>query len=229
MIGNARILTAPAVQSHLPKLIFLFCMKMRETKWKMSMIPFSSWPKYIFALFSMSPFLFEIRIWHIQKFSNDFCECCSMVACQCLLVAWGDPLPPVGILLSSGTSLKGCVLVLQCINLPLSFQLSFQFMKPFSWILPWRTNSLVGKRALWWFRHFLSVWARGGCSFPSGGLCSFKGEDSFLPPQGHSWYCYMPLFLLVSYLAPELLWLYWGKGFRESVAASAVKGIIFLL
>lgn len=129
----------------------------------------------------MSPLLFAVQVWHVQKFSNDFCECCSVVACRCSLVAEGSPPPPVGTFLSSGISLKGCVLVLQRINLPLAFQLSFQFRKPFSWILPWRTNSLVRKRALWWFRRFFSVWARGAAVSLLGGLCSFKGEG-FLPP-----------------------------------------------
>lgn len=140
-----------------------------------------SWPKYIFDLFSMSPFSFEIQVWHVQKFPNYFCECCSVVACKCCWWHEVTRLHPVGILLSSGTSFKGCLLVLQCMKLPLSFQLSFQFMKLFSLILPWRTNSLVGKKGALSIQTFLFCLGQGGCIFPSGDLCSFK-DEGFPPP-----------------------------------------------
>lgn len=156
-------------------------------------------------------------------FSSDFCKCCSMVPWQYSLVAWGGPLLLVGILLNSDGAFA-CPAVQK--SAPV-FGIVFPVHKVF-FINSALRDKLPCGRALWSFRHFLSVWA-GGLQIPFLGVCAnSRLRDSPLPLVSLLT-CYMPLFLLMSHLALELLWLYWGKGFGKSVLSSAIKGIISLL
>lgn len=67
---------------------------------KISMIPFYLDLKVYFIHLSCLLFYLKFES-DVQKFSNYFCKCCSVVAWQCSLVAWGGLLPLVGILLIS--------------------------------------------------------------------------------------------------------------------------------
>lgn len=94
-------LAAPALQSLLVRFVVLLYLKMHETKWKkIGMIPFYLDLNISFLHFSCLLFYLKVEP-GVQNFSNGFCKCCSVVAWPCLLVAWGDPLPLVGILLNS--------------------------------------------------------------------------------------------------------------------------------
>lgn len=181
-------LTTPALQSLLPKLIFLLYVKMHATKWKMGMIPFyldlNIFLLCIRCLFFNFKFESEtfgssraipvsaaawLRVgvgrWHevaLCRLSVTFCRLVHPWKCDCTAAHTSTPFFPVG----------------------------FPFMKPFLWILPWRANSLQGRKGLSDHLNIIFLFGLGGCSFPSRGL-------GFLPPtQWHSWHCYVPLFLL---------------------------------
>lgn len=149
-------------------------------KWKMSMVPFHL-DLTIFLLCS------QCLAFHL-KFESDVFGRSQMISVND--TAW----LPVGVCWWHEVAL--CLLWMSCClwyilergcacpvlhKSALSSQLSFPFIKLFSAFLPWRTNSLVGKSPLWWFRHFLSVHTGGAAVLSSGGLCHSKVGDSFLP------------------------------------------------
>lgn len=121
--------TAPAVQSHLLKLLSLLYMKIHEIKLKIS-VPFTLTYIYFCFVFNVCLFFFYLKFEPaaFRIFSNEHCR---VVAFQHSLVARAGSVPPGHNLLSPIRSLRGCVLTLQCLNVPLSFHLLFQFVEPF--------------------------------------------------------------------------------------------------
>lgn len=132
-----------------------------------------------------------------------------MVTCQWSLVARGSFLPP-GCVLSSIRSLQGCMLILWCLNLSISFHLSFQ-LKLFFMNSTLEDKLPGGKGCPLLFQAFPFCLDWMGCSFPSDDVCSFRSE-AFLPPSpAPSLHSYMPLFLPLSYPVQELPWATLGK------------------
>lgn len=118
-------------------------------------------------------------------------------------------------------------LVLCCVNLPFLPSCLFRLLSFFQHLslegqTPWWGKALSGDSDVSF--QFIP----GGLPFYLLGVCVIQ-RWGIPSSRCHCWHCYVPLFLLVSYPAPELLWLYQEKVFGKSVASSAIKGIIFLL